>query len=84
MFKKWIVRNKILSVIKYNKKDKYLIVYDCNNGIEEQTHYGVYLEDIDKNNLEEWFPKEYLNRYAAIYRNNSNTGIIVIGVDLIE
>ena len=82
MFKNLIVRNKVENIVFRNGKDKVLTVYDVNNGIEEQTNYWAFTSDLTKDNLEEFFPKEYLDRYMFSYNNYTNK--IVIGVDFNE
>ncbi len=82
MFKNARVRNRIEKIAVTHNKFKEVVVYDCNNGIEEQTRYSAFVEDLNPSNLEEFFPKMFLDRFIETYKDSN--GIVSIGVDFNE
>ena len=80
MFKNARVRNRIEKISATHSKYKQVVVYDCNNGIEEQPKYWAFVEDLTPSNLEEFFPKMFLDRFIETYKDSN--GVVSIGVDL--
>lgn len=78
MFEKLKVRNKLIKIAESHNKNKTVTLYDCNDG--DPVSYWCYVEDLDVNNLEEFFPKNYLDNYIDIYKERSES--IYIGIDL--